>query len=303
MIGNSSAKNKTSNQSSIIFYAVIGLLGLITLGLIIAAILHSTTNQDKIMSEIVSQNNIQSLSIQKNGYKNVFSFDGFIKNDELTNIYQILKQNNDIEILQSSIDFPAFLSIRKASVYVDMAFSEYLGSNDIIQGRMYNTSNNANEVVIGSSLAERYGIPNNSVVAIIVKDFDDVYSVTNLNVIGISHFEHDEAKNNKGYISHNKFREVMAINIPSEEPFTQKIDIRVKEEADIKKVSDYIKENIDTNIFGLNEITERENILTEEIVKQSSKPIMAVFIIAIILTICSVMRILLFKIKNETSNE
>ncbi len=275
------------------------MLSMVALGLITAALLYSTTYQKKMMTQITSSSNVESLTIQKNGYEDVFSFDGFIESYQLENLYSVLNKNDSIQSAWSSIDFPAFLSIRKASVYVDMSFSQEIGSDNIVEGRMYNINNNANEVVIGSGLSAKYGIPYNSVVAIVVKDFDNVYTVTNLYVSGISHFEGEESKNNKGYISQKKFKEIMAINTPDEYIFTQRLNIVASEEADIKSMSDYIKNNIDTNLFSLKENLIKTNVVTEDIIKETSKSIMAVFMIAIILTICSIMRIMLFRIGKQ----
>ncbi len=287
--------NRTLNQADIGFYAIVGLLGLTVIILIIAAIIYTKNYQNKIMSELKAYENIESLSIQKNGYENVFSFDGFIEDDSLSDIYNVLNQSDDIESAWSSIDFPAFLSIRKASIYVDMMTSQELGSDNITQGRMYNDGGSANEVVIGSTLSTKYGIPHNSIVAIIVKDFDDVYSVTNLYVSGISHFENDESKNNKAYISPNKFKTIMAIS--NDYDIAQKINITIKDEGNISETLDYLYDNIDTNLFSINQRLIRDNIITDSVIKESSKLIMVVFMIAIILTICSIMRIMLFRIK------
>lgn len=279
------------------FNIALSIIAIAFISFIILSKVRINEYQDKIISELDTSSNIESLNLQKSGYQNVFSFDGFIQNDELLNIYSLLEQNSSIENVKSTIDFPAFLSIRKASVYIDMQVSDEISSDNIASGRMYNDSSVNNEIVIGSTLSSKYGIPHNSIVAIVVKDVHDVYSVTNMYVAGISHFEGDKAKNNKGYISQKKFEEIMGISNTRGGLFTQKIDVIVKPEASLSDVSEYIKASIDTSVFGLEENLIRENIFDENMVVQSAKPISKVFILATLLTICSIARIVLFRIK------
>ncbi len=285
------SKNKIITKFSI----TLSFIAIVFISFIILAKSRVNDYEEKIIAELDTSSNIESLNIQKNGYQNVFSFDGFIENDELLNIYSTLEQNSDIERLEASIDFPAFLSIRKASIFVDMQVSEEIGSEHIVSGRIYDDASVNHEIVIGSELSSKYDIPHNSIVALVVKDIDDVYSVTNMYVSGISHFEDDSEKNNMGYISQNKFKALMGIT--EDYPFTQKIDIIVHPEAAVSDVSDYLKENINMSLFNLEESMIRKNIFDEEMVKQSIKPTSKIFMLAILLTLCSIARLVLFRIK------
>ncbi len=246
---------------------------------------------DKLLSKLSIHSNIESLTIFKNGYDNIFSFNGFIENDALLDVFSILNKNKDIKSTYSTIDLPAFLSIRKASVYIDMSVSEYLTENDIVDGRIY--KDGQSEAVIGYDLAQKYNIKKNTVVAVITEDTQNIYNANNFFVTGIAKFN-DDIKDSKLYISLDLLSSLIK---KSDKAFTQKIDVIVDDKRNMEKVVYYIKENLNTNYFALKENNFKYPIFTRESIKRTYTLVTSAFIIACILIVLSLIRIIIFGIK------
>ena len=246
---------------------------------------------DKLLSKLSIHSNIESLTIFKNGYDNIFSFNGFIENDALLDVFSILNKNKDIKSTYSTIDLPAFLSIRKASVYIDMSVSEYLTENDIVDGRIY--KDGQSEAVIGYDLAQKYNIKKNTVVAVITEDTQNIYNANNFFVTGIAKFNGD-IKDSKLYISLDLLSSLIK---KSDKAFTQKIDVIVDDKRNMEKVVYYIKENLNTNYFALKENNFKYPIFTRESIKRTYTLVTSAFIIACILIVLSLIRIIIFGIK------
>ena len=282
------------DKKTILPSVVIIFIGMIVVFLVVFLLVFVRGYDDKLLSKLSINSNIESLTIFKNGYDNIFAFNGFIENDALLDVLSILNKNKDIKSIYSTIDLPAFLSIRKASVYIDMSSSEYLTENDIVDGRIYKEGQS--EAVIGYDLAQKYNINKNTVVALITEDIKNIYNANNFFVTGIAKFN-DDIKDSKLYISLDSLSSIIKKSDNNEKTFTQKIDVIVDDKRNMEKVVYYIKENLNTNYFALKENNFKASIFTRESIKRTYTLVTSAFIIACILIVLSLIRIIIFGIK------
>ncbi len=285
---------KNQNKKAILPILITIIISIIIISLLIISFQLLKNFYNNAFFDIFDNANTKSINIVKNAYNGLWSFDSVIEQEQLADIVGILDGNSDIGNKYFSINTPAFLSIRKASAYVDVTVASYISEDDIIEGSMYDESRL--QVIIGKDLIEKYEIPNKSIIALITKDSRGFYNANNFYVSGIASFN-DPIKDNKVYMPFSTFSRIG--NITNTSLFTQMIEFDILNADNTDNAVAYIKENIDTNNFEIIKNTYKEQVFVKEDLNRLYKSMSLIFMIVGIFVILSLASLIIFWFRNS----